>query len=922
MTSLFIRESKITIPDCSPCLPRTRLYSFLDEHRHAKLITVISEPGYGKTTLISGYVRERNIPAVWYRLNESDRYPHILLTHLKAALCLNSGHHLTQPVMPESVREELEEVSLMLSNWTSELYLVFDDIQMIQSVREILDILSLLIRESSSRVTFVLIGQQLPSLPYASYKVQRQYAEITNRELAFSREEVEAFFRDASADPLESFELELIVHKTEGWPASLQLVRDAIQGRTREERERIWKQFPALPHIYDYLASEVLDRQQPEIRRILLMTSILKELDSAIIRQYLEPADPDVLESLSERFLFVRKNARGEFEFHRLFRSFLFELYRKETDRHEMERNHRQLSAIYERHYKYFHAFAHAMLGGDYSNAVRLMRTLEIRYQPLQFIDLIENWLEEFFARQSLASPIFVYRSVPLSILQKLIPHLENSLALLENQQHAMGVASVKQQVAGIYMLLGELEKARHLFEESLQMFERLQDWHMVMLNLNIMSELLLNLNQTAQAKAYAQRCLFLAETEGAEHFRLYALSGLADILIEEGAPEAGEYLDKALEGSGADDNTLNLYIYCGKSKYYSERNEPGAAVEWGLKAVRNADEFGIGYDTGLASHHLGMAYMCAGQWEAAEEALNRSYLNLQSFAFNLTQVVSSQYELLLNRGAAEAERQAKWMELTRLCREHGYPWIENRFKERQPDSAVEWVEPVIAPSLKIETLGKLQIAFDHRPVQIKRRASLRLLLYLIVNNGRRIPQEVLMEELFPDQSPESAQNQLYVALSVLRSTLEPSLQSGRHSSYIGNSEGLYSLHHGRIDLDLNTFLNMSGISGQSHRDMEHLIRAEQLYRGDLLEEYRYEPFIEPERERIRIKYLQVLSKLAGHYAEQGDCYRSMEYYEKLISKDPYNEANYRAYIAMLEQYRLPSHAASVAERMRRALAE
>ncbi|MNN57824.1 Bacterial transcriptional activator domain protein [compost metagenome] len=112
--------------------------------------------------------------------------------------------------------------------------------------------------------------------------------------------------------------------------------------------------------------------------------------------------------------------------------------------------------------------------------------------------------------------------------------------------------------------------------------------------------------------------------------------------------------------------------------------------------------------------------------------------------------------------------------------------------------------------------------------------------------------------------------------------------------------------------------MKYSEAEGQAEGDIGKLLAAEQLYRGELLEEYRYEAFIEAERERLRIRYMQVLNKLADYYAAQDDAYRSMEFYEKLCASDPHHLRNHQRYLEMLERHRLHAKAADVAEHLQR----
>jgi LuxR family maltose regulon positive regulatory protein len=423
---------------------------------------------------------------------------------------------------------------------------------------------------------------------------------------------------------------------------------------------------------------------------------------------------------------------------------------------------------------------------------------------------------------------------------------------------------------------------------------------------------LLLNLGQTAEAKACAQRCLFLAESEGDLHFLPYALSGIADTLIEDGAPEAVEYLEKALESSQGNDDALQFFLHCSRCKLYNLVQDVPMAIEWAQRTARLAEGFGFDRDIGLANIFLARAYVSAGRLQEAGPCLETGYQVLHPFKFLFAHVVSAQYTLLLRQEAAEAAR-LKWLELSEVCEQNGYPFILSRHKQEQQDKSAIVNEAEAAPLLQIGVLGPLSISYNHQPVLVRRKASLRLLLFLIVNHRVRTPQDMIIEELFKDQQLGPAQNQLYVALSVLRSTLEPGGNPGRNSRYIKNVDGLYSLNTSLVDLDLAAFLEVKPETGT----IDELIRAEQLYRGDLLEEYRYESFIEVERERIAIKYMQILSRLAEYFAGQGDHYRSMEYYEKLCMKDPYNQKNYQAYVKMLQHFNLHAYALKVTERMR-----
>ncbi|KAI7278341.1 hypothetical protein KC345_g6062 [Hortaea werneckii] len=871
---------------------------------------------------MASYVQERNLPVIWYTLHDNDGPVHIFLSRLSAAISERAGR--PAPALPaaqnnSSLQDELAPILKQLRSWPGELHILIDNIHVLHDMQDVPGMLEALFDLTPPNIHFVLIGQKLPNLSYAVYKVRRSYAALTNKELVFTQTEVAAFFRDGAAAPLTDMELELIWHKTGGWPASLELIRDAVQGRSREERSRMLSRIPDIPYLYDYLASEVFDLQPLEIQGFLLKTSIMHELHPWVIGPFMDQPHLAVPEHLTSRFLFIQKTRDGIFTYHPLFRAFLYDRYRQQTGEAEIEADHLQLSAIYERRHHYFHAFGHSILGGDYIHAGRLMHNLTHRYEPQHFIVLMEKWLEEFFSYQSIASSIFLYRCIPLSILQNLVQPLEQTLSALQQSGQSVWVAMVQQQLAGIYMLMGELNTALRLFEAALSVFRQVQDRRMEMLNLNLQADLLLNMRQTERAKQYARRCLFLAESEGTDRFHPYALSGMADVLLEDEPDLAAGELEKAMDSGHHRDDTLMLFLCCSRSRWEHLHGQAQQAVAWGMQALAAAEKYGFGYDIGLANYHLAYAYMDEGKWSEAESCLTRAYTVFQDYPYYLATVIAARCELEQLQGREEQALEVK-AELEQLCRQKHYPWLLEQVEAAGERPQVEKAtSTTFSPPLKIEALGPLRIQCDGRQVQVKRKASLRLLLYLIVHYGRRVSQEVLLEELFPDVPLAAAQNQLNVALSVLRSTLQPERTKwhGRKSGYLLSGEGLYWLDPELVTLDANDFVKNS--EPQGSRDITlNLTAVEQLYRGDLLEEYRYEPFITAERERLRIRYMQALNTLAVHYAAQGDGYRSMEYYEKLCASDPHHLQNHNNYLHMLEHHQFRSKAAEVAAHIQR----
>ena len=75
-------------------------------------------------------------------------------------------------------------------------------------------------------------------MPLERYRARAEVATLTAEDLRFDKSETERLFREAYQRPLEPDVLVDLNERTEGWAASLQLVRTAIEERSRAEVKR------------------------------------------------------------------------------------------------------------------------------------------------------------------------------------------------------------------------------------------------------------------------------------------------------------------------------------------------------------------------------------------------------------------------------------------------------------------------------------------------------------------------------------------------------------------------------------------------------------------------------------------------------------------------------------------------------------
>jgi ATP/maltotriose-dependent transcriptional regulator MalT len=81
-----IQPGKVQTPALrDETLARTRLLDWLDMKIHSRVVFVIADAGYGKTTLLADFARRTRLRTLWYRIDEEDRDWVGFLSHLVAS---------------------------------------------------------------------------------------------------------------------------------------------------------------------------------------------------------------------------------------------------------------------------------------------------------------------------------------------------------------------------------------------------------------------------------------------------------------------------------------------------------------------------------------------------------------------------------------------------------------------------------------------------------------------------------------------------------------------------------------------------------------------------------------------------------------------------------------------------------------------
>lgn len=180
-------------------------------------------------------------------------------------------------------------------------------------------------------------------------------------------------------------------------------------------------------------------------------------------------------------------------------------------------------------------------------------------------------------------------------------------------------------------------------------------------------------------------------------------------------------------------------------------------------------------------------------------------------------------------------------------------------------------------------------------------RKHLALLNILLTHRGQALPQDYLIEALWPNLSPESGRANLYVGISLLRRVLEPELEAPAVSTFILTRPPGY-LFKPSPDcwIDVDEFRAHLADAQACLRDgkLTQAIRAHEaaakLYRGDYLADQPYEDWAIGPREQLREEYLETLVQLGSLNLATGDAAAALSWTQCALALDPCREETHR----------------------------
>ncbi len=591
-------------PPCSTLVGRLRLTADLSKALTRRLTLVSAPAGYGKTTLVSSWLRQTDIASAWLSLDEGDNDPIRFLQYFLSALhqIVPTIHvdllDMLRGMRPAQADALLNFMINEIATSATSFVLVLDDFHVI-CAQPILEMLTSLLDHLPPQMHLVCLSRTDLDLPLARLRVRDQLVDIRAEQLRFTLDEIAVFLNKMMGLNLSADDLAALEARTEGWIAGLQLAALSLQGR-QDIHGFVAAFTGSHAYIMDYLTEEVLKLQPENVRSFLLQTAILDRLCAPLCEAVVETDQmaplqgQAMLEALGHMNLFVipLDNERRWYRYHHLFADVLNRRLEYLFPQ-RLADLHRRASHWYEQNGFIAEATHHALLVGDQDRAIQLIEQNGCLLLIRGEVSTLQRWMAAIEPHAQTRPWMYIFKAwlfaltgYPerveelLSAAEQLISSPETSV---ENRTMQGTIETARAYQAN---LQGDTLLATQHARRALQ---HLPDADLVSRSLRTVATSLLgdasSMNgELQEARQAYSEALRIAQVAGDVHLTIVLNSNIANILMEQGllheaARIYGETLRMATRPDGQE-SVIAGRVYAELSQVSYEWNHLEAASQ------------------------------------------------------------------------------------------------------------------------------------------------------------------------------------------------------------------------------------------------------------------------------------------------------------------------------------------------------
>jgi LuxR family transcriptional regulator, maltose regulon positive regulatory protein len=320
---------KISRPTPKDVYLRHRLFKRLDHMRHFPVIWVSAPAGSGKTTLVSSYIENRNIPCLWYQLDRADTDLATFFYYLREAV--KKAFPRRRLSLPLLSPEYLQGVPTFVLRYFERLYaflgtpfiLIFDnfqDVPLDATLKEAIYRALSIIPEGTSVI--IISRNEFPAF-LSKLKANRSVGLLEWEDIRLTEEESRGIVRRSVGIPPTKKIIRRLYELSDGWAAGLLLLFEGCRKGTPIP-EFAGKQI--FDEVFEYFASEIFKHLDANSQEFFLTTAFFPKITVRMAEQLTgNPAAGNLLSAMNRNNFFIIRHAGAKaiYEYHPLCKHFL-----------------------------------------------------------------------------------------------------------------------------------------------------------------------------------------------------------------------------------------------------------------------------------------------------------------------------------------------------------------------------------------------------------------------------------------------------------------------------------------------------------------------------------------------------------------------------------------------------------------------
>jgi serine/threonine-protein kinase PknK len=382
---------------------RDRLIDVFRAGGRRRVVLIHAPSGFGKSTLAAQWREELvrdGVAVAWLTIDDDDNNVVWFLTHLLESL------RRVRPVLAASLGQVLEEHGDDAGRYVLTA-LVIDDWHRVSDPATTAA-LGFLIEHGCHHMQIIVTSWSRAGLPVSRLRIQDELVEIDCESMRFNDSEARSFLNDVGGLQLSGSDVDALTASTDGWAAALQLAALSLRSGG-DANSLIGRLSGASDVVGEFLAENVVDTLEPELREFLLATSITERACGGLASALAGVTRGQVmLEEVERRGLFLQRmdDDPDWYRYHQMFAEFLRGRLTHDRPDH-LEHLHRIASAWFADHGYLNEAVDHALA-----------------YDPIRAVDLVEQDKTNLLEQSKMTTL--------LGIVQKLPPQIVASRARLQ----------------------------------------------------------------------------------------------------------------------------------------------------------------------------------------------------------------------------------------------------------------------------------------------------------------------------------------------------------------------------------------------------------------------------------------------------------------------------------------------------------